>query len=404
MKAAKKITVILLCIAIIIVSAATGTYAYETPYSGILAEGENLIPTDEYSYDFWFDFYADESGYYSISSMQADLDIFVAETDDQVDKRYFVNEKSESVVPLYYLNKGEYLVFAYYTGESVDIATESDAAKPVEGFKINVEKYGEITDVIINEDAYKDITFNTSFVILKDKNGNDVIGDYNYYTVIFSTGKKIECFNRFNLVCNGDFVNGENTVTAIFGFFKKELILTGYYITYFIKNIEIINPPVAYEIYRGAYVCDNPFDNIRYKVTFTDGTTKECGSSVILPNGEKVYINASINDEAEITVYVLNNDYIVDQKLTIEEASFEMNLDYLTKNIKFHFDEIRDDWYFVFIGSWTEFDTALGSQIFYIIGILPNLLSVTAYHIKSVFLEISIFCNYYLKTPVIQPF
>lgn len=404
MKTAKKLIAILLCVAMIFAAATTGTYAYETPSSGVLTEGENLIPTDEYSYDFCFDFYADESGYYLISSTQADLEIFAAGSNAPEGVRQFLNQNPESSVTLYHLDKGEYKVYAYYNGESIDIATGSDAAKPVEGYKINVEKYGEITDVILNEDAYKDVIFYTSFVTFKDENGNGVIGNYDYYTVIFSTGKKIECFNRFDLVCNGDFVNGENRVTANFGFFKKELILTGYYITYFIEDIEIINPPVAYETYRGTYVYNGALDDIRCKVTFTDGTTKECGSLVILPNGEEVYINMAIRDDATIRVYVLNNDYIVNQQLVIEEASLGMNFDYLTKIIKLHFDAIRDDWYYVFIGRWIEwFGTTLESQISYIIETMPELLRVTAYHIKSVFSEISIFCNYYFKTPVILP-
>ena len=162
MKSLKKFTAVLLCITMLFCIFATGVHAENGLATGVLTEGRNQIPTDEYSYEFCFDFFADESGYYSIISDQADLDIFKESNNQAEDTTEFINK--ESCVYLYYLEKGTYNIFAYYYGGEINIATDTDAPKPVTGFEIDIEHYGEITDIEFDEDAYTDIIFEDYFL------------------------------------------------------------------------------------------------------------------------------------------------------------------------------------------------------------------------------------------------
>lgn len=404
MKSLKKFTAVLLCITMLFCIFATGVHAENGLATGVLTEGRNQIPTDEYSYEFCFDFYADESGYYSIISDQADFDIFAEGSDNHaLSATCFINETEDDYVRLYHLEKGGYKIYAYYYGESINIATAGDASTPVEGFEINIEKYGEITDVILDEEAYKDVVFGTSSIFSKDKNGNGIISDYADYTVVFSGGKTISCHYRFDLICNGEFVNGQNKITANFGFFKKEMVLTGYYITYYIESVELLSSPTAYKTYNGTYIYDD-FRN-SYKVNFADGTSTVASSTVILPDGQEFYINYSINDEAEISVYIVNHKYIDKQPLTVEEASYEKNYSYMKRLTEKYFSSIKEDWYYVFVGSIIDsFGITLTEYFLNIIEVMPTLLEYTNVKLRWIIFEYSRFSNYYTGTPILYPF
>lgn len=153
----------------------------------------------------------------------------------------------------------------------------------------------------------------------------------------------------------------------------------------------------------GTYIYDYSFSN-KYRVNFTDGTSAETSSTVILPNGKEYYVNSSINNEAVIEVYIVNHTYI-EQKLPIEEASFDANYDYLTRITNYHFSLIKDDWYYVFVGRQLEsFGMTLSEHISYIIEIMPALLKYTIVNLQWSLFEFSEFCNYYMGTPIIHPF
>ncbi len=424
MKATKKITAILLCIAMLLGISATSAFALEIDdtvewsidgdylagtfiYGGTLKEGaQDLEGGRDYDTNsLCYEFAAEKDGYYKITVYASEIpwvgiaDSYTSSTaSGTLDYLWYGNETETDAERkdfcLYYLSKGTYLV-------GMDFSTENHAA-----CEVRVDYIAEsITDVTFDEKVTKDL------IISEDVWEEEELHYFETdYTITFSNGEKLELDydNSFSLIADLDkpWAEGENKLTIVLPGYEKEITATAYEITHFVKDIEIPNIDdylVSYEWYSGYgyYKFGETEEDVI--VTYTDGTKKTFNyfydgendiynTDITLPNGREIHLytyQESDEDTGKRIFYagIAGHRYI-EEECEIKKVSFANNLSELGENIERYFTWYINDfsWYIEslqYCDSIEEFLTRIGrifgSDLFRNIGD-----------------EISDFINYYI--------
>lgn len=381
MKTAKKLTAILLCIAMLLGIGATSAFALEIGdniewsgpdwcdtyiYSGTLKEGaQDVEGGDDYDTDeLCYEFTAEKDGYYKITVYGIEIpfvciaDSFTNSTaSGMVDYIWYCDETENDVERkeycIYNLSKGTYLV-----GMRFNI--ENPAACDV-----RVDYIAEsITDVTYDESKYQDLII--GYDVYEDDEYYDPGSDY---AVTFSNGETLKLDYDYSgslrAKVNKSWVEGENKLTLILPGYEKEITATAYEITHFVKDIEIPNIEkylVSYKWYNGFGYYEFGETEEDVIITYTDGTKKTFNyyfdeendiynTEITLPNGKEIYLYAyQVNDRAagkRFFIAGIAEHNFIDEECEIVTEGFAANLILFTENIgkhfEWHFEELS--WY-----------------------------------------------------------
>lgn len=383
MKTAKKLTAILLCIAMLLGIGATSAFALEIDdtiewtyeewtdtyiYSGTLKEGaQDVEGGDDYrTNSLCYEFTAEKDGYYQITVYATEIpwvgiaDSYTSSTaSGTLDYLWYGNETKTDAEKkdfcLYYLSKGTYLI-------GMDFNTDNQAA-----CEVRIDYIAEsITDVTFDEKATKDLIF-----------GENVWGEeekFHYfetdYIITFSNGKKLELDydNSFLLTAELDkpWTKGENKLTLVLPGYEKEITATVYEITHFVKDIEIPDIDdylVSYEWYNGyGYTDFGSAEPEEVIVTYTDGTKKTFNyfynseediynTNITLPNGREIhlYTHQETDEDTGKRFFIagIAEHIYLKEECEITKVSFVNNLSELGENIGKCFTWYANDfsWY-----------------------------------------------------------
>ncbi len=417
MKRAKKLTAILLCIAMLLGIGATSAFAleigdtvefswYDTTeeliYKGVLNEGINEIEDTNEDYYTCYTFEADKDGYYMVTFPADELTVLFAGKisgnkaeladhiytgfDDEYGVRYFSR--------FTYLTKGTALLYVHFN-ESNPAATTLD-----------IEYYAEkITDINYDEETVK--------YLFKDSDGcyvseeNKVIGINAEYSISFSNGKTIEKDKLDDwLECSYEnkLVTGENTVTMLLPGYEKEITIGLYETSDFVESVEIPNAGNYLDaeiLYNGQYLNNTPFDNEKVTITFKDGTketvtyVRSKDNYVTFPCGKKVHIYAdhTVDDRSEVGTgkYCLyaqvGYTFYKFYECNVKDASFAENFEELRSNISRRINHLKE-----YCDLYLNQMLVDGDFVYWI----GRCLSEVSFYTEIIFGEISDFIDYYI--------
>ena len=416
MKTAKKLTAILLCIAMLFGIGATSAFAleigdtvefswYDTTeelvYKGVLTEGVNEIEDTNDEYYTCYTFEVSKDGYYSATFPADELSVLF--TGD------FSGNKATDTDQIFTGFYDEYGVryfsrYAYLTKGTALFYVKFDESNPA-ATSLNIEYFAEkITDVNYDEETVKYLfEDNDDCYINEDEKIIDINSDY---SISFSNGKTIENDNLddwFECSYENELVTGENTVTMLFPGYEKEITIGLYETSDFVESVEIPNAANYLDaaiLYNGQYL-DTPFDNEKVTVTFKDGTKETVtydrhkNNYVTFPCGKKVHISAghTVDERTEVGTgkYCLyakvGYTYYKFYECNVKEASFAENFEELRSNISRRINHLKD-----YCDLYLNQMLKDGDFVYWI----GRCLGDVSLYTESIFSEISDFIDYYI--------
>lgn len=412
MKTTKKLTAILLCIAMLCGLGATSAFALEIGdtveisgydyteeliYKGTLTEGTNEIEDTNEEYYTCYTFEATKDGYYIVTFPSNELNVLFTEgfsgNKAKITNQIFTGFTDEYGTRYFsritYLTKGTALL-------QVEFSESNYAATTLE-----IEYYAEkITDVTYNEtDAgflFKD---NDDCYISED---DKTIGIDAEYTIIFSNGQKITD-KWFECSYENELVNGENTVTMFFPGYEKEITIGLYETSEFVESVEIPNAEDyldATKLYNNNYNY-TPFNNEKVTVTFKDGTKETVtyirygDNYVTFPCGKeiRIHVGHTVDERTDVgtgkfCLYaeIGYTDYRF-YECNVKEASFTENSEELKSNISRRINNLKEHCD-LYLNQMLED----GNFIYW----FGRCLSEVSFYTEIIFSHISEFINYYL--------
>lgn len=413
MKRAKKITAILLCIAMLLGIGATSAFAleigdtvefswYDTTekliYKGVLNEGINEIEETNEEYYTCYTFEVPKDGYYSATFPADELTVLFAGD--------FSGNKATIADQIFTGFYDEYGVryfsrYAYLTKGTALLSVEFDEFNPV-ATTLDIEYFAEkITDVNYDKEAVKYLfEDNDDCYINEDEK---IIGIGSDHSIVFSNGKTIED-EWFECSYENELVTGENTVTMLLPGYEKEITIGLYETSDFVESVEIPNAGNYLDaeiLYNGQYLNNIPFDNEKVIVTFKDGTKETVtyvggkDNYVTFPCGKKVLISAghTVDDRTEVGTgkYCLYAEvgytYYKFYECNVKEASFAENFEELRSNISRRINYLKD-----YCDLYLNQMLKDGDFVYWI----GRCLGDVSLYTESIFSEISEFINYYI--------
>lgn len=305
-----------------------GWWVDEYTYSGEALLGTNTVNFSEDTNYLYFDFTAENPGYYSIAFDYSEIDW--------------------ACFPSTYANNyatGENISFSVEEETVVTFVSKLEAGSTVLGVdffndeiqssEITIEYLGEaITDLIFDEEKLND--FIDGYDIICRGNEGAMIADTE---IVFSAEKSFTLEGiQIGFTCE-DFKEGENTVTVKFEDFEKVLTVTAYTVEHYVSDAELSNSESYTEIsydYNGS-------SDIEYisgesvTVSFTNGKTYVSGIEygegiVVFPNGKEypVAVKYTYNENYEVVLAIyIAGSKINEYKCTETEAGLLDNLDSL---------------------------------------------------------------------------
>ncbi len=306
MKAAKKLTAILLCVAMLLGIGATSAfalkagdnitwdinntpmddYSFDVEYAGTLSEGWTDIEDHRAPYRLAYTFNAEKDGYYVIT---------LGENEYVEAAKSFSGNKATNYMPHIYkeaeAEDGDYIIksflFNFKKGENL-LCVEFYEANPA-GTSINIEFFGEkITNVVLFDEYF-------DCLILDYDSYDEEYLDYSTtYNIEFSSGKLFQVIDGYiRFEYDGELKKGKKTFTADLLGYEITREGTVYMITDLIESMDTSKLTVqAVENYRGYTYSDTEYEKIT--VNFTDGTSANVtdDEKIALPNGRTIYINS----------------------------------------------------------------------------------------------------------------
>lgn len=423
MKTTKKLTAILLCIAMLLGIGAINSFAFEINdtvewsyenywtdnyiYSGTLKEGaQDIEGGDDYDTDeLCFEFTAEKDGYYKITVYGIEIpfvciaDSYTDSTASGVADYLWYCDKTENDVErkeycIYNLSKGTYLV-----GMRFNI--ENPAA-----CEVRVDYISEsISDVTYDEDITKDLIINED--VWEDEETHYFETDY---TITFLNGETLKLNNSYSnslsAKVNKPWTEGENKLTIVLPGYEKEITATAYEITHFVKDIEIPNIDkylVSYKWYNGFGYYEFGETEEDVIVTYTDGTKKTFNyyfddendiynTDITLPNGKEIHLYAhqTTDEESGKRIFYagIADHRFIEEECEIKTERFSDNLLLLGKNTLIYFECYLED--FLWCIDCLKYCESVDEFIYYIRILFGSDL------FGNISAEFSEFTNYYL--------
>ncbi len=302
----------------------------------IVWEGENALE-DVYDLYVSYTFTAEADGYYSLSygtphtSMYAEI-VGTDCCEETLSDYYWVQK-------LYYLEKGEYelTVDVYDSSTEVYIYTDSLGEK--------------ITDISFDYDQIEGCDF---FFYQDSIDGETYFTSYADATITFSGGKTYSY--RDGIITgtvDGEFKEGYNKITISFLNNTIHSNATVYYISHYVKDVEISNIEDYYDKCKTYFTYAdfiNPYGET-LTVTFADSSTESFileNSNYIdikLANGQfyEVYVDSSYNpfikESCSFKIFVADN-LLKEYKFNGTKASLSENLNVFKREIRDCFGNI----------------------------------------------------------------
>ena len=262
----------------------------EYTYAGELEEGSQKISTTNENTCFYFNFNAENAGYYLFSYDYLDFyGVSVPESVNDGVANGLKDRKSSSKkttgTDLYYLEKG---VNVIGVRNPYDTKIEKASLK-IEflGDKVADISYdqAELTDLILNYDC-----------MASENAGVDELVFYPSIAVTFSSGKTINYdYYGVDAQFENGFEPGEHEITIDFFDYSEQATFSAYPITHFVKKAELANLD-DYTVLKRYYDNDDDYNKAieseTLTVTFADNSTEsynlsEGWTTVTLPNGRK---------------------------------------------------------------------------------------------------------------------
>ncbi len=270
-------------------------------FGGETALGENEITYDGENYFAYFTFNAETSGYYYLECTDAEIGWFAF---PECTKNGTAYREATS----YYLSEDDInkeIIFKLDAGETVLGIDFLYSANPEDKYNISIEYLGEeITDIRFEDGTFENLILNYD---LYDSDLSEILADFE---IVFSNGKSFEIEEEY--IClqseNYKWVKGENKASIDFMGFEKEVVVTAFEITDFIKDVNFTNY--------------DDFKNIKreFRDIYSDDIY---GAELIftLASGEMVEFDSNYDETIEINgrdywVYVFY-DYINPEKTEI---------------------------------------------------------------------------------------
>ena len=256
----------------------------EYTYFGEASVGENTVSFSEDTVYQYYDFSAENDGYYSVTFNYTEIDW--ACFPQSYSNNYAVGEnivfsvEDETKSTVTFISKlkagGTVLGVDFYNSE-------------IESSEIVVEYLGEeITDLVFDETKLSD--FIDGYDIACRNSEGAMIADFD---VVFSNGNKFTLKEtQISFACE-DFKEGENKITVEFDDFEKEITIAYHTVGYYVSGAELSNS----ENYTTVSYDYNGSSDITYiygesvTVSFTNGKTYTAGidyseGTVVFPNGK----------------------------------------------------------------------------------------------------------------------
>lgn len=416
MKTAKKLTALLLCIAMLLGIGATSAFAanvgdeikwtvsywddyeYVNHYTlaGTLNEGENTVTgTSEY-WDFVVcEFEAAQAGYYYFTSdywndIAEQYQNGVAKDFADREEMYFEISEDEGIYgDVYYLPAGTSLI-------RVETYNYDETT-------VNIEYLGDVAEIKFDEADLEDRILGNDVYLIEEE--NTLEAENCNYSVTFSNGKTLDSDNWYTVFeTNSTIVKGDNTLAFDFLGYETEVTMGIYEITDFVESIELqkhedhLNAKYYYD---GTIEHFDLGDKPEYViVNFTDGTSgtfeyyygpSYTNNTITLPNGKEVYVYAYLdyNEEGQICfVAGMADHHFIEEPCYIESASFAENFDHLSENISYCINSGVE--YFSWSVRELIYDIVNGN-FYWIMYDIQNIFN--SYYLTSIFSEISMFIS-----------
>lgn len=317
---------------------------YEFYYGNIvLEEGETLISfsdpflenesaVDELTEDdvrglscICYDFYAEESGYYMVSSENGSVYMFSDTYDGETASGSAENIccSGEADYYIVYLEEGLNLIGAYFAVESYALLDT-----------VNIEYLGaEIEDYSVPEDSLDD------FIIGIDiwEENSDEIALETTCEISFSSGKEVSAVNVCLMgTCPSTPAEGKSTATVeLFGI-EKEIEFTAYYIDTLVRSVELNNID-KYTEFAVDYAGNRNYRDSSgetLKIKFNDlsevsAVLDDGMGEIALPTGAvvPVYAGLSFNDEGSyVFVITVCGEVFGEYEVTERNNGFGENI------------------------------------------------------------------------------
>ncbi len=406
MKTVKKLTAILLCIAMLLGIGATSAfaleigdtivwnvnntpmdaYSFEVEYAGTLSEGWTDIEDLGMPYRLAYTFNAEKDGYYVITLGENEY-VEAAES--------FSGKKAANFMPCIYkeaeAEDGDYIIksflFNFKKGENL-LCVEFDEANPA-GTSINIEFFGEkITNVVLFDEYFDCLILDYDWYAPYE-------GTLDYdttYNIEFSSGKLFQVIDGYIVFeYDGSFEKGKKTFTAdLLGY---EIVREGtvYMITDLIESMDASNFNVQAVEYYNGYKFKNA-DIEKVTVKFTDGTSANItdDEKIALPCGRNISVSSYGSISSAIWYISVAGRRYVATGCEIIKTDFTANAEIFKSEISSILRETGND---IMWATEFMFEADSLEAFFERSG---NLFSGIKWCIKTLSNEISLFTKYYL--------
>lgn len=368
----------------------------EYVWAGEAKTGANTITYNDEANQVYLDFNAEKAGYYTVRYNSTIIDWA------GFPYKYDENKASDESFIDYYVDENDIQTTLVKLDAGSTILGVDYYNSEVSSSDITIEYLGEaVTDITVDEKFL--VGMLDEYDIFCDFSEGYMFTDY---VVTFSEGKTYGFEHSYLEFKCENYAEGENTVTAVFEEFEKDIKVNVFSVESTVKSAELSN----YENYTSIVYNYEGESNAYYifdesvKVTFSDGTTYTAPISysqgtVIFPNGREypvsVYYSSSDDGptlaiavaEKEVTVYECTESQagVLDNIGALEDENYYDFYDYI-EEIYYGMEnavEIEDGDEFIKAATELFFDS-LSSFSYMLSDIFSNFMQFFKYYFTNV--------------------
>lgn len=290
-----------------------------------LTDAYNIIFSDYYSENVYYEFDVEKSGYYDFETVSdAYYGIYISQDiKDGVaygDAEYLTFEDEGYKV---YLEEGECvvgLIFYFYDWNGLGDIYNSE---------LNIEFIGsEITDLQIADEYLENIIL--GYHIATEYDEENICSILAEGKLVFDSGKEYEFFEYLDVRYSDDIAPGENVITFVLPNYEKEYAVKIKTVDDYIKDIEVVNIEEA-TVVKETFMPDivlQPDEYIEIIITLPDGTEKNDDYIVELNGDNYIWVTYDYiqKDDGKwyFVVSAADKEFICEPCETVT-ASFEEN-------------------------------------------------------------------------------
>ena len=363
MKTAKKLVAIICSIAMFLSIGAICASAYDVGdgiawhdesdnstmlyiYGGKFTEGTNT-PDSEFlieNLSVAYEFDAAESGYYQITCENSWVNLPDTYEDGEAanfnQSIYYMEKETDADAELFYIEEGTTLIAVEWIDPEVTV---------------DIKYVGRIEDVAFEPGFLENLILNENVYYSEEDN---IYSLFNCDHTI-TTDKGFEFYQTYFVELKGmsEFGPGENTVLFEIPFFEKELTITIYEITDYIKDIKVENIDAHLQVtahYNGLIEANHlGFEEEKVTITYVDNTKEtitikpedayDTYPVITLPNGAECHLAnyfSEENGEYDFIVEVAGKVF-VQEKCETEKAPISKGFELMQERINEVIEEIK---------------------------------------------------------------